>query len=246
MDSIISLSEIDTYYGSRRVLENISMDIRSGEIMVILGTSGCGKTTLLKNMIGLLEYQSGRIELFGSELHTLDDQAKHTLLTRVGVLFQNGALLNSLTIMENLAIPLEQHTKLRPAIIAKTVMQKLDLVGLAGSAHLYPNQLSGGMRKRAALARAIALDPEVLFADEPGAGLDPVTARQLDLLLLTLRKYLNMTIVVVSHELASIQRIADRIAFLSDGRLLFSGALDEALSSGHSAINEFFSSHNKN
>jgi phospholipid/cholesterol/gamma-HCH transport system ATP-binding protein len=243
MEPIITVSEISTYYGQRRVLENLSMEVLPGEIMVILGTSGCGKTTLLKNMIGLLEYQTGRIELLGSELSTLDDSRKSELLTRVGVLFQNGALLNSLTILENLSIPIEQHTKLHPSIIKDVVLQKLELVGLAGSADLYPNQLSGGMRKRAALARAIALDPEILFADEPGAGLDPVTARQLDLLLLTLQKYLNMTIVVVSHELASIQRIAGRISFLSESRLLFSGPLNEALRQGEPAMDEFFSSH---
>ncbi len=240
MEPLIQVRHLTSGYGDTIILKDISFDVFRGEILVILGTSGCGKTTLLKHLIGLMRPFSGDIQLLGKDLLRLPEQEATKLMRQVGVLFQNGALLNSLTVAENVAIPLEQHTQLKPAFINNLVRLKLRLVGLPQAAHLIPSELSGGMRKRAALARAIALDPQILFADEPGAGLDPVTAASLDRLLLDLRHLLGMTLVVVTHELASIKRIADRILFLDKGQAVFVGPLDEAQKSPIEAVRKFF------
>jgi len=239
-DPVIRVQNLVSGYDDHIVLNDISFDVIPGEILVILGTSGCGKTTLLKNLIGLLRPFSGQIMLLGRDLLKANDKELLELMRQVGVLFQNGALLNSITVAENVAIPLEQHTKLNPELIEDLVRVKLSLVGLAHAAHALPSELSGGMRKRAALARAIALDPKVLFADEPGAGLDPVTASSLDRLLLNLRDLLGMTLIVVTHEVGSIRRIADRILFLHEGRAVFYGKLDDALKSEIEPVQQFF------
>ncbi|MCF7826410.1 MAG: ATP-binding cassette domain-containing protein [Candidatus Marinimicrobia bacterium] len=237
---VIEIKGLVTRFGERTILDNVDLDFYQNEVTVILGGSGSGKTTLLKSILGLVTPQAGEVKLFGQEFDLENEVAVNTTLQRIGVLFQNGALLNSISVLENLAIPLEQHTKLNPALIQRIGRVKLGMVGLAHAAHQLPSELSGGMRKRAALARSIALDPELLFCDEPSAGLDPITSAALDELILTLRDQLQMSIVVVTHELASIHRIADRIVFLDEGKILFHGSVPEAKKCGLEVVENFF------
>ncbi len=238
--TLIRVENLVGGYNETVILNEVSFEVFEGEILVVLGTSGCGKTTLLKHLIGLLTPFSGKIYLFGQDLLRLSEQQASDLMRKIGVLFQNGALLNSITVADNVAIPYEQHTDLKPELIRQLVRLKLKLVGLTKATELLPSELSGGMRKRAALARAIALDPPILFADEPAAGLDPVTAAALDRLLLNLRKLLGMTLVVVTHELASIKRIADRILFLDRGKVVFVGSVEQAEKSELQQVRKFF------
>jgi len=240
MENIVEVKKLITEYDERRILDGITLDIKENEVFIILGGSGCGKTTLLKHIIGLLKPVSGSIKVFGEEITTMEDEDLDEILMKCGVLFQNGALLNSLSVGENIAIPLEQHSNLDRELINRIIETKLNLVELANAMYLSPAELSGGMKKRAALARAIALDPQILFCDEPSTGLDPITSKAIDDLLLQLKRQLNMTIVVVTHELASIHRIADRIVFLDQGKALFVGTLKEALNSDIKEIQEFF------
>jgi len=237
---IIEVRHLTAGYGERVILDDISVDIGEQEITVVLGGSGCGKTTFLKNLVRLQQPLAGSIRLFGQDITRLDESDFNQLLTRVGMLFQNGALLNSITVAENVAIPLEQHTTLSAEVIAQLVRVKLHLVNLADAGERLPSELSGGMKKRAALARAIALDPQILFCDEPSAGLDPVTSATLDQLILKLRHQLRMSIVIVTHELASIHRIADRIIFLENGQMIFHGTLNEAKTCSLPAVQHFF------
>jgi phospholipid/cholesterol/gamma-HCH transport system ATP-binding protein len=240
MNPIIQVRNLSAQYDDEIVLDDVSIDVYPNEIAIILGKSGCGKTTLLKNIIRLYQPSSGTIEILGHDVTWMEEIEFNKILRKIGVLFQNGALLNSLTVADNIAIPLEQHTDLPPLLIRRLVREKLHLVELDHAGSLLPSQLSGGMRKRAALARAIALDPLILFGDEPTAGLDPITAAALDQLLLKLRRLLNMTLVIVTHELKSIHRIADRIIFLDQGKVIFQGALDAAKQSSIPAIQRFF------
>lgn len=237
---VIRLKNLVTRFGDHTILDHIDLDFYENEITVILGGSGSGKTTLLKSILGLVIPAEGDVNLFGEPYHAEDEAGVNQTLQRIGVLFQNGALLNSISVLDNMAIPLEQHTDLSPGLIKRISTVKLGMVGLAHAAHQLPSELSGGMRKRAALARAIALDPELLFCDEPSAGLDPITSAALDDLILTLRNQLKMSIVVVTHELASIHRIADRIVFLSKGNILFQGSVSEAKVCGYEEVEKFF------
>jgi phospholipid/cholesterol/gamma-HCH transport system ATP-binding protein len=238
--TVIKIRNLVTRFGDHTVLDHIDLDFYRNDITVILGGSGSGKTTLLKSILGLVTPAAGEIKLFEQPFDLENESRVQETLQRIGVLFQNGALLNSLSVLDNLAIPLEQHTRLSPDLIQRMAAVKLAMVGLSRAAYQLPSELSGGMRKRAALARAIALDPELLFCDEPSAGLDPLTSAALDELILTLRKQLNMSIVVVTHELASIHRIADRIIFLHQGKILFQGTVPEAKICGLPAVESFF------
>ncbi len=240
MENIIEVENLITEYDGRRILDGITLDIKENEVFIILGGSGCGKTTLLKHIIGLLIPVSGSIKVFDKEIVGMEEEDLDEILMKCGVLFQNGALLNSLSVRDNVAIPLEQHSNLERKLINRIIETKLNLVELSNAMYLSTSELSGGMKKRAALARAIALDPQILFCDEPSAGLDPITSKAIDDLLLQLKRQLNMTIVVVTHELASIHRIADRIVFLDQGKSLFVGTLKEALNSDIKEIQEFF------
>jgi phospholipid/cholesterol/gamma-HCH transport system ATP-binding protein len=239
MENMIEVRDLVTYYGDREILKNISLSIPRGKTTVILGGSGCGKSTLLKHLIALLKPAKGNILIHGKDITRMDEEELNEVRKKMGVLFQGSALLNSITVADNVALPLREHTKLKESTIQIMVRMKLDLVGLSGFEHLYPSQLSGGMKKRAALARAMALDPELLFFDEPSAGLDPVTAAGLDELILKLKQVFKMTIVVVTHELASVRTIADHVVMLDFGEVIFFGNLDELKTSDHPRIRMF-------
>jgi len=212
--TVLRVENLDLAYGDFEVLRDVSFEVRDGSCLVVMGGSGCGKSTLLKSLIGLLAPASGRIFFHSDDFWASDSQERLDVLRRLGVLFQGGALWSSMNLLENVSLPLETYTELSDREISQIAEYKLSLVGLSGYEEFYPSQLSGGMRKRAGLARAMALDPEVLFFDEPSAGLDPLSSRRLDDLINELKESLGMTFVVVSHELASIFEIADDAVFL--------------------------------
>ncbi|MEE2786175.1 MAG: ATP-binding cassette domain-containing protein [Myxococcota bacterium] len=240
MKHALSVRDLAAGYGDTLILDGVDLTVEPGEVRVILGGSGCGKSTLLRSCIGLLNPRRGGVRLLGQDLAALEGEQRTQLLTRIGVLFQYGALLGSITIGENVSLPLREHTDLPDDIIQEMVRLKLALVELSHAEHLLPSELSGGMRKRAALARAIALDPDLLFCDEPSAGLDPLTSAELDELLLRLRDRFGMAIVVVTHELLSIERITDRALMLSKGTVIADGSLDEIREQSHPEIKAFF------
>jgi len=207
-------------FGHQTVLEGIDLDVRRGETMVVMGGSGSGKSTLLRVMIGSHSVDEGSVRMFGEDICSLDEERLNEVRKRFGILFQSGALFNSMTVGENVALPLREHTDLDPDIIDIQVTIKLELVGLREAADKYPSQISGGMKKRAGLARALALDPQILFYDEPSAGLDPVTSAEIDRLICRLSSQLGVTSVVVTHEMDSAFAIADRMAMIDKGRIL--------------------------
>lgn len=217
---VIRVVDLVKRFGDHTVLGGVNLEVYPGETMVVMGGSGCGKSTLLRHMIGSMWAEEGRVELFGQDLSQLDDRGLDEIRKRFGILFQSGALFNSMTVGENVALPLKEHTNLDQDTIEIIVRIKLELVGLREAVDLTPPEISGGMKKRAGLARAIALDPEILFYDEPSAGLDPVTSAEIDQLMMDLSGKLGVTSVVVTHEMDSAFRIADRIAMLEQGVML--------------------------
>jgi phospholipid/cholesterol/gamma-HCH transport system ATP-binding protein len=219
-EPVVRVRNLVKRFGTQTVLEDITLDVMPGETMVIMGGSGSGKSTLLRTIIGTYQPDGGSIELFGTNICGLKEEAMNEIRKKFGILFQSGALFNSMTLAENIALPLREHTDLDQDIIDIQVKIKLELVGLREHADKYPAQISGGMKKRAGLARALALDPEILFYDEPSAGLDPVTSAQIDQLIIALTKQLGVTSVVVTHEMDSAFTIADRMAMLDRGRML--------------------------
>lgn len=210
----IEVETLECGYDGKIVLKNVSFTIKRGEIFFIIGGSGCGKSTLLRHLVGLHTPTKGTVKFFGQSFHEADTRARREMLRTFGMLFQSGALWSSLTLRQNVALPLEEYTTLTRREIDELATLKLAQVGLGGFEDYYPAEISGGMKKRAGLARALALDPEIVFFDEPSAGLDPVTSRKLDELVKEIRETFGTTIVVVSHELASIFDLADRVIML--------------------------------
>lgn len=236
----LQIKNLVARYGDRTVLDGVDLDVVPGEVHVILGGSGCGKSTLLKHAVGLLHPTAGEVRLLGVDLAAADEPERNAVLARIGMLFQGGALLNSLTIHENVALPIKERTNLPDALIDEMVRMKLGLVSMSNAGALTPPQLSGGMKKRAALARAMATDPEILFCDEPSAGLDPITSAALDQLLLGLRDRFRMSLVVVTHELESIRAISDRVTMLDKGKVIARGTLAEVQATDHPMVRAFF------
>ncbi|MFW6250272.1 MAG: ABC transporter ATP-binding protein [Alkalispirochaetaceae bacterium] len=237
---LLTVESLSVRFGGRTILDDASCSVRPGTITCLVGESGCGKTTLLKSILGLVPFSRGRVTLFGKDPSRMGEREFRELRLRLGVLFQNGALLNSLNVFENVAMPLEQHTSLPGPLVAEMVRARLAMLGVAHAAFQLPAELSGGMKKRVALARALMLEPELLFLDEPSAGLDPVTSSELDRLLNSLRNSLGATLVVVTHELRSIRSIADEIIFLASGSVAFQGTLAEAEESNVPEVRRLF------
>ena len=230
-DIAIEVSDLVTHYGSRLILNGIDLSIRSGEIMVIMGGSGSGKSTLLWHMLGLKRPSEGCIRLLGDDINDIQPMAMHRLRRKMGVAFQGGALFSSLSVEENVKLPLREHTRLDEKTMSIMARLKLSEVNLSGFETMLPSQLSGGMVKRAAFARATIMDPPLLFFDEPSAGLDPVVSAELDDVILRLREAMKTTIVVVTHELDSTFKIADRITVLDQGEILLVGSVEEVQAS---------------
>ena len=233
---LIDVSALVTHYGPRMILKGVDVSVRPREIMVIMGGSGSGKSTLLRHLIGLERATSGSIRLLGRELGEMDEFELYEFSKKLGVAFQGGALFSSMSVADNILLPLREHTDLDEQTMRIMLRLKLEVVGLSGFESLMPSELSGGMIKRAAFARAIIMDPQLLFCDEPSAGLDPVVSRAIDELILRLRDALGMTIVVVTHELDSAFRIADRITILDQGDILMVGSVDEVRNSDNRRI----------
>lgn len=236
---IIDICRLNSYYGDRQVLFDIEFGIPRNRITVIMGVSGCGKTTLLRHLIGLKLSRSKELIVEGEDMGSFNESRMNQYRSRIGVLFQSGALFNSMTVADNVSVPLRVHSKLQKETIRIIATIKLHQVGLSEFRDYMPSQLSGGMQKRAGLARALAMDPEILFVDEPSSGLDPITAAGLDNLILDLKDTLGMTIIVVTHELESAFRIADQIVVLDKGRLLAGGSPEEIRTSKDERVVQF-------
>ncbi len=238
-EAMISLRNLRVSYGEREILHGIGFDVMRGETLVILGGSGSGKSTLLRTLVGLEKPSSGEIWLKGKNIAAISSHEMDEIRKKIGMSFQGGALFGSMTVGENVALPLREHTKLEDSTIEIILRLKLDQVGLSGFENYMPSQLSGGMKKRAAVARALAMDPEILFFDEPSAGLDPIIAAGVDELILDLKKAFHMTIIVVTHELASAFLIADRMVLIDKGNVVAIGSKEEMRSSTHPRVRQF-------
>ena len=238
-EPLISVRDVVVRYGDHTVLDQLSLDIYPGETMVILGGSGSGKSTLLRQIEALEKPTAGHVFVKGVDITTCPEEELTAIRRIMGISFQSAAMFNSMTVAENVALPLREHTKLADSTIRLITRMKLDQVGLASTENLYPSQLSGGMRKRASVARAMAMDPEILLFDEPSAGLDPIIAAGIDELILHLKRAFQMTIVVVTHELSSAFKIADRLCMLHQGKMIAVGTKEEIQNSQHPRIRQF-------
>jgi phospholipid/cholesterol/gamma-HCH transport system ATP-binding protein len=238
-DPIIAAQDVRVRYADREVLHGLTFDVRRGETLVVIGGSGSGKSTMLRTLVGLEKTSSGRVRINGTDISTASARQMDAIRKRIGMAFQGGALIGSLSVGGNIALPLLEHTTLERSTIEVMVRIKLEQVGLSGFENYSPSQLSGGMRKRAAFARAMALDPEILFFDEPSAGLDPITAAGIDDLILSLKKAYGLTMVVVTHELASAFLIADRIVLIDRGNVAAMGTAEEVRNSRNPRVRQF-------
>jgi phospholipid/cholesterol/gamma-HCH transport system ATP-binding protein len=238
-EPVISLRNLRVSYGEREILHGISFDVLPGETLVILGGSGSGKSTLLRTLVGLEKPSAGEILIKGQDLAKASAAELDEIRRKIGMSFQGGALFGSMTVGENVALPLREHTRLEESTIEIILRLKLEQVGLEGFEYYSPSQLSGGMKKRAAVARALAMDPEILFFDEPSAGLDPIIAAGIDELILQLKRAFRMTIIVVTHELASAFLIADRMLLIDKGNLVALGTPEEMRSSTQPRVRQF-------
>lgn len=241
MDAIIKARDIVTRFGDNLVHDRISLTIPEGEIYGLLGPSGCGKSTLMREMLMLEQFESGTMEVLGYNVAAIGHEQAQSLRRQWGVLFQHGALYSSLSVAENIAVVLKEYTGISDSLIDEIVAYKINLVGLSPhAASLSPSQLSGGMRKKAALARALAMDPKLLFLDEPTSGLDPISAREFDDLIVKLQDMLNLTIVMVSHDLQSIRHTLDRMAVIDNRKIVAEGSMDDILAAQSPFIDTFF------
>ena len=239
-DAVVEVRNLCAGYGDKIIINDVSFTVKRGTIVCLIGGSGCGKSTVIRTMIGLLTPIAGQVRVFGEDPSALDEDNRNVLLRRLGMMFQNGALLGSMTVGDNVALPFKEHTTLPDPIIRRIVETKLAMVGLPGTSGLMPAELSGGMRKRASLSRAIALDPDLLLCDEPSAGLDPVVAAGIDVTLRQLQRTLGMTMIVVTHELASIALIADWVVMLDKGVVLQQGTVEQLKNSDNPRVRDFF------
>ena len=228
-------------FESHRVLNGVNVDLHRGEILGFVGASGAGKSTLARTIIGLLPKRAGRIEILGVDIDKASHEQKRAIDRRWGVLFQQGALFSSLTVGKNIEFPIREYLRLSNRLTTEMAIAKLEMVGLSPDVYReYPSELSGGMIKRAALARALALDPEILFLDEPTSGLDPISAGEFDALILTLQQTLGISVLMVTHDLDSLHRVCDRIAVLGDGKIIEAGTMDKMLESKHPWLMSYF------
>ena len=238
---VIKAENVTKRFGDRTILNGINLEIYRGETFVIMGGSGCGKSTFLRHLIGALIPDQGKVSVLGKDLSTLNEDEMDKLKKKLGMSFQSSALFDSMTVGENVSLPLREHTKLDKSVIDIVVKMKLEMVGLRGFEDLMPSQLSGGMRKRVGLARAIVMDPEIVFYDEPTAGLDPIVSGVIDKLILDLSKKLSITSIVVTHDMKSVFSIADRVAMLYEGRVLEVGTTKEISASKNQMVQQFIS-----
>jgi phospholipid/cholesterol/gamma-HCH transport system ATP-binding protein len=238
---VISVRDLVVGFGGVNVLDHVDLDVFRGEILGFVGGSGAGKSVLMRTIIGLIPKGNGTIEVFGTDLAALDDEARRAIERRWGVLFQQGALFSSLTVQQNVQFPMREYLKLSPRLTEEVALAKLEMVGLKADVRKkYPSELSGGMIKRVALARALALDPDIVFLDEPTSGLDPIGAAEFDELIRTLQQTLGLSVFMVTHDLDSLHAISSRIAVLSEGRVIASGPIDTMLASEHPWLKSYF------
>jgi len=240
-DAIIRVRDLTVGFGDRLILDKLSLDVKRGEILGFVGPSGAGKSVLTRTILGLMPKRSGTIEVFGINMNQADDRTRSAVERRWGVLFQQGALFSSLTVRQNIQFPVREFMKVSDRLLDEIVVAKLTMVGLRPeTADLYPSELSGGMIKRVALARALALDPEIVFLDEPTSGLDPISAGDFDELVMTLQRALGLTVFMVTHDLDSLKTACNRIAVLGDKKVLLVGTMDDMLASQHPWLREYF------
>jgi len=240
---MIVIEDLHKWFGDHHVLKGINLKIEKGKITVILGRSGCGKTVLVKHIIGLLKPDRGKIYIDGVEITSLSWRKMKEVVKKFGMLFQNSALFDSMTVEENVAFPLREHTRLPESEIKKRVREKLEVVGLKDVENYYPSELSGGMKKRVGLARAMALDPEYIIFDEPTTGVDPPTAYSIDMLMKETQRRFNLTFIVITHDISSTFRIADKIAMMEDGKIIEAGTPEEIMNSKNEDVKRFLEAH---